>query len=71
MSLLFLTYNILNNDKSDSDINFFNNKNDVADSPYFHLEEIPCTVEFLENSFSVFHINIRSLNKNFEKLLNF
>ena len=27
--------------------------------------------KFLENSFSVFHVNVRSLNKNFEKLIEF
>ena len=45
---------ILDNDNSDPDINFFNNKFDVVDSPYFSLEEIPCKMEkYLENSFCV------------------
>ena len=36
------------------------------------MEEIPFKVEkFLENLFFVFHVNIRSLNKNFAKLLEF
>lgn len=36
------------------------------------LEKIPCKVEkFLKNSFSVFHVNIRSLDKQFDKLLEF
>ena len=36
------------------------------------MEEIPCKVEkFSQNSFSKFHLNIRSLNKAFEKLLEF
>ena len=51
---------------------FFNNKYDAVNSPYFSLAEVPCKVEkLLENSFSVYHINIRSLNKNFDKLLEF
>ena len=63
---------ILNNDDNDPDINFFNNKYDAVNSPYFSLAEVPCKVEkLLENLFSVYHINIRSLNKNFDKLLEF
>ena len=51
---------------------FFNNKYDAVNSPYFSLAEVPCKVEkLLENSFSVYHINIRSLNKNFDKLLEY
>ena len=63
---------ILNNDDNDPDINFFNNKYDAVNSPYFSLAEVPCKVEkLLENSFSVYHINIRSLKKHFDKLLEF
>ena len=63
---------ILNNDDNNPDINFFNNKYDAVNSPYFSLEEVPCKEEkLLENSFSVYHINIRSLNKTFDKLLEF
>ena len=59
----------MNNDNSDLDISFFNNKFDVVDSPYFLLEEIPCKVEkFLEN---LFLVSIRSLNKKIEKFLEF
>ena len=63
---------ILNNDNSKPDIKFFNDKFDVVDPSYFSLEEIPCKVEkFLENFFSVFHVNMRSSKKNFEKLVEF
>ena len=63
---------VSNNDSNDPDINFFNNNFDVVDSLYFSLEEIPCKAEaFLEISFSVFHVTISSLNKVFEKLLDF
>ena len=63
---------ILNNDGNGPDINLFNNKYDAVNSPYFSLAEVPCKVEkILENSFSVYYINIRSLNKNFDKLLKF
>ena len=46
----------------------------LADLPdkYFSLEEIPFKVEtFLENLFFVIPVNIRSLNKNIVKLLEF
>ena len=60
------------NDDNDLDINFFNSKYDAVNSPYFSQAEVPCKVEkLLENSFSVYHINIRSLNKNFDKLFEF
>ena len=63
---------VSNNDSNDPDINFFNNNFDVVDSLYFSLEEILCKAEaFLEFSFSVVHVTISSLNKVFEKLLDF
>ena len=63
---------ILNNDDNNPDINFFNNKYDAVNSPCFFLAEVPCKVEkLLENSFSVYHINVKSLIKNFDKLLEF
>ena len=63
---------ILNNDDNNPDINFFSSKYDTVNSPYFSLAEVPCKVEKLpENSFSIYCINIRSLNKNFDKLLEF
>ena len=63
---------ILNNDANNPDINFFHNKYDAVSSPYFSLAEVPCKVEkLLENSFSVYHINIRSLNKISTNFLNF
>ena len=41
---------ILNNDGNDPGINFFNNKNDAVNSPYFSLAEVPCKAEkCLEN----------------------
>ena len=53
-------------------IKISNKKFDVVDSPYFSLEKIPFKVEkFLENLLFVFHVNIRSLNKNFVNLLEF
>ena len=63
---------ILNFDDNNPDINFFNNKCDAVNFLYFSLPEEPCQVEkLLENSFSVYHITIRSLKKHFDKLLEF
>ena len=45
VSNFFDFQHILNDDNSDLDIKFLNNKFDVVDSPYFSLEEIPCIVE--------------------------
>ena len=68
----FVFQHILNNDNSDPDISFFNNKFDVVDSPYFSSEEIPYKVEiFLENLISVFLVSIRSLIKKIEIFLEF
>ena len=69
---LFDFHHNLNNANNDPDINFFKNKFDVADSPYFSLEEIPCKAEkFLGNSFSLFHINIRSITNILRNCFNF
>ena len=63
---------ILNYDGNNPDINFYNNKYHAVNLPYFSIPEVPCKVEkLLENSFSVYHINIRSSKKHFDKLLEF
>ena len=54
---------------NDPDINFFNDKSETVDSPCFSIDEFYSSSEkLLKNSSSVLHINIRSLNKNFERL---
>ena len=51
---------ILDNDNSDPDINFFNNKFDVVESPYFSLEEILCKVnKILRVSFHISTMNLK------------
>ena len=63
---------ILKNDDNDPDKNFFNNKYDAVNSPYFSLAEVPCKVEkLLENSFSVYHISITRLKNFLTSFLNF
>ena len=50
-------------------INFFKDKSEIVDSSYFSIDEFNSTSEkLLKNYFSILHINIRSLNKNFKKL---
>ena len=62
----------LNNYNSDPDINFFNSKFDVADSPYFSLEEIPCKAEkFTETHFLSFMSILEAETKIFRNCLNF
>ena len=60
---------VLIDEGNDPDINFFNYKSETVDTPYFSADEFNSSSDkLLKNSFSVLHINIRSLNKNFEKL---
>ena len=61
-----MTMSILLDDSCDTDVNFFNQKFQSLDMSYSMLEEFH---NFLDNSldqFSVLHLNIRSIRKNFE-----
>ena len=61
---------ILNNDSQYPDGNFFNTFN-FKDSQYFTPEESSRNLNnFDKSSFSMLHLNIRSLQKNFDSLLN-
>ena len=55
---------VLIDEGNDPDINFFNDKSETVDSPYFSIDEFNSSFEKLKNSFSILH----SLNINFEKL---
>ena len=72
-SIAFRTFNfkrIMNNDSRDQDENFFNASN-FKDSQYFTPEESSRNLHhFDKNSFSMLHLNIRSLQKNFDSLYN-
>ena len=60
--------NILEND-NDPDFNIFNENLQKLDTPYILPEEAANVCDNLRaDSFSIFHVNIRSLNKNFENL---
>ena len=65
----FDSQNILSDENSDPDINFFTEKSDVVNSPYYNVDKFNCSSQNLpKSSFSVLHIDIGSMNKNFEKL---
>ena len=60
---------VLIDESNDPDINFFNDKSEAVVYPKFCIKEfISLSQKLLKNSFSNLHINIRSLNKSFEKL---
>ena len=66
---LFDSQNVLSDENNDPDINFFNKKSEVVNWPYYNVDKFYSSSQnLLKNSFSVLHINIRSMNKNFEKL---
>ena len=55
----------MSSDKTDPDKNFFNDKLQQTDSPYFSVENFISISEPLnKNNFSILHLNIRSLNAN-------
>ena len=65
----FDSQNVLSDENNDPAINFFNEKSEALNSPYYNVEKFNSSSQnLLKNSFSVFHINIRSVNKNFQKL---
>ena len=72
-SIAFKTFDferILNNDSQDPDEDFFNTFS-FKDSQYFTPEESTRNLNnFDKSSFSMLHLNIRSLQKNFDNLFN-
>ena len=65
----FDSQNILSDKNNDLDINFLNKKSEAVNSPYYNVGRFNSSAQnLLKNSFSILHINIRSMDKNFEKL---
>ena len=59
---------IMDDEGNDPDLNFFNDHSETVSSPYYTIDEFSCASNSLsKNSFSILQINIRSMNKNFEK----
>ena len=53
----------------DSDENYFNDKLQETDSPYFSFENFQIvSTQLKEKAFSISYLNIRSLSKNIDKL---
>ena len=74
----FIVNDSLNDTSQDPDVNFFHDNVSLLDPDYISPDNFSGIFkDFTENSFSVLHLNIRSLNKNFEsfaelyKLLSF
>ena len=67
----FDSKNILSDENNDPVLNFFNEKSEAVNSPYYNVDKFNSSSHYLlKNSFSVLHINIRSMNNNSEKLVN-
>ena len=66
----FQRNSVLLDNLSDPDFNFFNNNNlEAVNTKYFSLDELESHLSTAdEKNFSLLHINIRSMSKNFEKL---
>ena len=62
---------ILTNDNFDPDSNFLNEIVNSVESTYYTHEECVCFSSNLSENFSIIHLNIRSLQKNIDKLKDF
>ena len=63
--------NTISDEAYDPDTNFFNDKLDDLDSPYYTQDElIQYSSKLADKTFSIFHLNIRSLSKNIDNLQN-
>ena len=71
-SKFFSFESILESDYNDPAINFFNNKLQEIDSPYFSVENFETVSDQLNgDKFSILHLNVRSLNKSIDNLRDF
>ena len=68
----FSTESVSSGDMNDPDKNFFNDKLQEIDSPYFSFENFKVfSKQLKDKTFSICHLNIRSLSKNIDKLKEF
>ena len=71
-SNFFSFESVLSSDKTDPDKNFFNDKLQQTDSPYFSVEKfIDIFKQLNKDNFSILHLNIRSLNVNIDNFREF
>ena len=62
----------LQNNELDPDVNYYLNEISSFDTKYYVPDEVKDQLKSLQlNSFSVFHLNIRSMKKHFEAFQNF
>ena len=70
-SNFFSFESVLSSDKTDPDKNFFNDKLQQIDSPYFSVENFIAISKQLNKDFSILHLNIRGLNANIDNFREF
>ena len=59
----FDSQNIFSDDNNNPDINFFNEKSEAVNCPYYNVDQFSSSFQnLLKNSYSVLHINIISIN---------
>ena len=59
----------MSDENNDPDINFFNEKSETVNSPYYNVHKFNSYSQNpVKNSFTVLHVNIRSINKKSETL---
>ena len=59
----FDSQNIFSDNNNNLDINFFNEKSEAVNSPYYNVDQFSSSFQnLLKNSYSVLHINIISIN---------
>ena len=59
----FDSQNIFSDNNNNPDINFFNEKSEAVNSPYYNVDQFSSSFQnLLKNSYSVLHINIISIN---------
>ena len=71
-SNLFSFESVLSSGNTDSDKNFFNNKLQQIDSPYFSIENfIAISKQVNKDDLSILHLNIKSLDANIDNFRDF
>ena len=71
-SSFFCFESLLSSDNTYPDKNFFNDKLQQIDSPYFSVENFIAISEQLnKDNFSILHLNIRSFNANIDNFREF
>ena len=71
-SNFFSFESVLSRDNTDLDKNFFNNKLQQIDSPYFSIENfIAISKQVNKDDLSILHLNIKSLDANIDNFRDF